>query len=514
MHHALHFRSWAAALAALALLASSAYGGYTAAAEEPGRKPNVIFISIDDLNNWIGPLRGHPQARTPNIDRFAQRAVNFARTYTASPSCNPSRTALLSGKPAYRSGMYSNYQDWRDVMPDEVMLPGHFRDAGYWTGGAGKIYHNNQPDLESWMEYFPSIQKPMPSYHRPNPGGTVNMPVFEDMYMAFDWAPLDVPMEETGDYSSVRWAIDKLNSLPQDEPFFLGVGIYRPHNPWYVPREYFDMFPYDEVQLPPVLENDLDDIPERGREIAHRGGNYHKHILASGNWRSVVQAYLASMAYADDLFGILLDAIDESPHADSSILVMFSDHGWSYGQKEHWRKFALWENVLHTPLMIEVPPGVSPALPEGSVRGGRVERITSLLDIFPTLTDLAGLASKPEATGNSLVPLLADPLHPWDYPAISTYDFGEFSVRSGRYHYIHYIDGSEEFYDLADDPLEWHNRAADPHYAEAKARLAAMIPDDPAPLGPLIELQPHHIPPFASPEQYRAYKAEQQSRTP
>lgn len=511
MRHFSLSKPWRA-LATIALALALPAGSGTAASDGQARqRPNVVLISIDDLNDWIGPLRGHPQVRTPNLDRFAQRAVNFARTYTASPSCNPSRTALLSGRAPYHTGMYSNYQGWRQVLPDEVMLPEYFRKAGYWTGGAGKMFHNNQPDVRSWMEYYPALDQQMPKYHQPNPRGTVNMPVFEDMYLAFDWAPLDVPDEETGDYKSVQWAIDKLAQLPRDEPFFLGVGIYRPHNPWYVPREYFDMFPLDQVQLPPVLENDLDDVPERGRELASRGGDYHRHVTESGNAKHVVQAYLASIAYADMLFGRMIDAIDRSPQADNTIIVLFSDHGWGFGQKQHWRKFALWENIVRTVMMIDVPEGVSAALPQGSAPGGRVESLVSLLDIFPTLTELAALPPKPGMDGRSLVPLLADPLRPWDHPAISTYDFGEFSIRSGNLHYIRYIDGSEEFYDLSTDPLEWHNLANDPRAAADKARLAAMIPADPAPLGPLIELQPHHIPPFASPEEYRAYKARQRA---
>ncbi|MCA0392509.1 MAG: sulfatase [Proteobacteria bacterium] len=496
--------------------------GPVAASPAAAARPNIVLISLDDLNDWIGPLRGHPQARTPNIDRFAQRAVNFARTYTASPSCNPSRTALLSGRAPYRTGMYSNYQSWRQVLPDEVMLPEYFRKAGYWTGGAGKIFHNNQPDPRSWHEFYPSLTQQMPKYQQPKQDGSVtasmsddpatpiNMPMFENMYTAFDWGPMDVPTEETGDYTSLRWAIDKLDALPTGQPFLLALGVYRPHNPWYVPRKYFDMFPLETVQLPPTLENDLDDIPERGWELAHRGGNYHKHVTESHNERQVVQAYLASIAYADDLFGQMIDAIDASPHAGNTIIVLFSDHGWGFGQKQHWRKFALWENILRTVMMVDVPPGASATLPAGSVRGGRVDSLTSLMDLFPTLTQLAGLPAKPGMDGHSLVPLLADPMAKWDYPAISTYDYNEFSIRSGSLHYIRYIDGSEEFYDLATDPLEWHNRADDPRAAADKARLAAMIPTDAAPLGPLVKLMPHHIPPFASVEEYRAYKA----RTP
>ena len=511
MQHLSQVKLWFATTAALLMLSTPVRGQSAEPGPPTPQQPNVILISIDDLNEWIGPLRGHPQVRTPNIDRFAQRSVNFARAYTSSPACNPSRTALLSGRPAYRTGMYSNYQNWRQVLPDEVMLPEYFRKAGYWTGGTGKIFHNNQPDVRSWMEFYPAIDQQMQAEPRPNPKGTTaNMPPFKNMYMAFDWAQLDEPIENTGDYKSVHWAIDKLDQLPSDKPFFLGVGIYRPHNPWYVPREFFDMFPLDQVQLPPILENDLDDVPERGRDLAHRGGNYHKHVTESGNNRQVVQAYLASIAYADTLFGQMLDAIDKSAHADKTIIVLFSDHGWGFGQKQHWRKFALWENIIHTVMMMEVPAGVSAALPNGSAKGGRVESPTSLIDIFPTLTELTALPAKEGVTGHSLVPLLENPMRKWDYPAISTYDYSEFSIRSGALHYIRYIDGSEEFYNLAVDPLEWRNLANVASMAEEKARVAAMVPTDLAPLGPTIPLEAHNIPPFASVEDYRAYKAQEE----
>lgn len=478
--------------------------GVTEAATETVRRPNILFVSIDDLNDWIEPLDGHPQAVTPNLSRLAREGVNFTHAYTASPACNPSRMALLSGRHTYRTGMYSNYQSWRDVMPDVVTLPEYFASQGYWTGGAGKIFHNGQPAPEVWDAYYPSKENPMPEYHYPSPGETVGMPAFEHMYGDFDWSAIDLPIEQTGDFRSVAWAVEQLQK-PHDRPFFLAVGIYRPHVPWYVPREFFDPFPLESVQLPKVAANDLDDVPGRGHNIAARSGNYHKHVTDAGKWQEAVQGYLASITYADAVLGVLLDGLADSAHAENTIVVVWSDHGWQLGEKQHWRKFALWENVARVVLMMKVPENLSPSLPEGSPAGARIDRITSLLDLFPTLVDLAGLPQMEELDGRVLTPLLKDPDLPWDYPAITTYDYDEFSIRTEDFRYIRYIDGGEELYDHRNDPEEWTNVADDPEYASAKSEMQAMIPVDAVPMGPTIELMPHHTPPFATVEQYRQY---------
>jgi len=495
----------------LVFLAIASCGGGEPGAEAGssavlGNPPNILFISVDDLNDWIEPLGGHPQARTPNLNRLAESGVVFERAYTPSPSCNPARTALLTGLHTYTSGMYSNYQYWREVMPDVVTMPRYFSDNGYWSGGAGKIFHNNMPDPVSWDDYFPSKEEHMPSYMRPVPGWTVNMPPFDNMYGDFDWAPLDIPDEETGDYQSVQWVIDRLQE-EHDRPFFLAAGIYRPHVPWYVPREYFDMFPLESVQLPTLLDNDLDDLPERAIELAHRGGNYHEHVVEADQWQQAVQGYLASIAYADMLVGRLLDALEASPYADNTIVVLWSDHGWQLGEKEHWRKFALWDNLARVVLMIRVPSG-TPGLPAGTPAGVRSERTVSLMDLFPTLVALSGVPDKPGLDGHNLIPLLTDPDAPWEYPAITTYDVGEFSIRTEQYRYIRYIDGSEELYDHSVDPEEWTNLADDPAYNAIKAQMAAFIPANPAPfVDTSYEIMPHHIPPLRSLEEYLEQKA-------
>ncbi len=470
-----------------------------------GRPPNVLFVAMDDLNDWIEPLGGHPQARTPNLSRFAGQSVNFTHNYCASPSCLPSRTALLTGTHCYHSGVYSNYQYWREVMPDAVTLPQHFMRHGYRASGAGKIFHNDQPDPISWDDYFPSKERHMPADVRPKAQGTTSMPMFTNMYAAFDWAPLDVEDGEMGDAKSVGWVIEQLR-VPQEKPFFLACGIYRPHLPWYVPRKYYEMFPLESIQLPRVLENDLDDVGERAVDIAHRAGGYHQHVIEAGLWKQAVQGYLASIAFADVQLGRLLDALDASPHADNTIVVVWSDHGWQLGEKEHWRKFALWENVVRCVTMIRAPRG-TPGLPGGTPAGARCDRITSLIDLFPTLLDLCGLAARPGLDGHSLVPLLGDPSAPWDHPAITTYDFAEFSVRVEGWRYTRYIDDSEELYDHTADGEEWRNLAGDPKYRDVKTALARHLPATQAPIvDTSYTIMPHHFPPFRSKEEYRAFK--------
>jgi len=487
----------------IAIVVQWHFSGELHASDSLVENPNVLFVAIDDLNDWIEPLGGHPQARTPHLSRFASQAVNFTRNYCPSPGCNPSRSAVMTRYHPYKSGMYSNYQDWRKAIPNAVTLGEYFRKNGYWSAGAGKIFHYSQVAPACWDDYFPSQTKNMPTYHYPKPGQTVNMPEFHHMYKDFDWSPIELPDEKTGDYQCVKWISDRL-ARRHDKPFFLACGIYRPHVPWYVPQKYFDLFPIETLQLPKVRKGDLDDLGERGKELAARGGNYHQHVLAAGQWKKAVQGYLASIAFADAMLGKLLDALQQSDYADNTIVVVWSDHGWQLGEKQHWRKFALWENLARCVLMIKSPKGIA-ALPEGAKIGANCKRITSLIDIYPTLLELCDLPPRDELDGHSLVPLLLNPNTEWNYPAITTYDYSEFSIRTERWRYISYIDGSEELYDHDNDPEEWTNLATHPEHQQVKARLTKHIPDNPAPLRKetLIEIMPHHIPPYGSKEEYR-----------
>ncbi len=439
------------------------------AVAQAAERPNVLFIAVDDLNDWIEPLGGHPQAKTPNFARLARRATSFARAYTAAPACNPSRAALMTGVAPYRSGVYNNNQAWRPALPDAVTIPQAFRRNGYWAGGSGKIYHGVYPDPPSWDEYWPSksVQRerdPTPAT-RPASGipGVGN----------FDWGELEVPVGEMSDSKVADWVVARLGER-HERPFFLACGIFRPHLPWFVPSRFFRRFPLESVELPVMFDGDLDDVPEAGVQMA-RPGRDHQWVIEHGQWNRAVQAYLASMAFADEMLGRVLDALDESGHASNTVIVLWGDHGWHLGEKRHWRKFALWEEATRVPLMIAAPSG-TPGLPEGTKPGSVSHRPVNLLDVYPTLLELAGLGSGEGLDGRSLVPLLRDPEAAWQ-PTVTTHGRLNHAVRSERFRYIRYADGSEELYDHRVDPMEWTNLAGDGKYSETKRHLAGWLPE-------------------------------------
>jgi arylsulfatase A-like enzyme len=443
---------------AYALAASGIRGAVVAKEGAAGfPRPNVLFIAIDDLNDWIGCLAGHPDTRTPNIDRLARRGVLFTHAYCSAPACNPSRASLLTGILPSTSGVYHNDQPWRPVMPKAITLPQHFMAHGYHVVGRGKIFHGAYPDPTSWHEYIARGPDPMP------PGRPLNgIPKTAH----FDWGPVDVSDEEMDDVKVVKWAINYLNRK-HDRPFFLGCGLFRPHLPWYVPRKYFDMYPPEKVTLPNVKEDDLDDVPPVGRQMARPQGD-HRKVVETNNWRKAVSAYLACIRFTDTNVGRLLDSLDRSPYASNTVIVLWGDHGWHLGEKLHWRKFALWEEATHAPLIV-----ADPRLGKAATQ---CERTVSFIDIYPTLVELCGLSPIKELEGVSLAPLLKKPSAPWERPALTTHGRNNHSVRSERWRYIRYRDGTEELYDHANDPLEWTNLAGKPEFAEVKEKLAHWLP--------------------------------------
>jgi len=417
-------------------------------------KPNILFIAVDDLNDWVKHLGGHPQTLTPNIDRLAQRGVTFQQAHCAAPVCNPSRTALLSGLRPSTSGVYDNGTDWRKVVPESATtLPLHFKNNGYRVVGSGKIYHGAFPRAGDWHEY------PAEKGSDPKPKGN-------DGVGGIKFAPLDCEDKDLVDYKTVTAAIEQLNQK-HDKPFFLACGLHKPHMPWNVPKRYYEMFPLDKIVLPKVLEADLNDVPPAGVKMARPDGD-HAEIVKSGRWKDAVQGYLATIAFADVQVGRLLDALDQSAHKDNTIIVLWGDHGWHLGEKLHWRKFSLWEEATRAPLIFVVP-GVTKS-------GGVCQRTVDFMSIYPTLTELCGLATPKHVEGPSLKALLADPKAAWDRPALTTHLFGNHAVRSEQWRYIRYHDGSEELYDHAKDPQEWTNLAKDAQYDKVKAELAKWLP--------------------------------------
>jgi len=443
-----------------------------------GDKPNVLFIAVDDLNDWIGCLGGHPDTKTPNIDHLAERGVLFTNAFCAAPACNPSRAALMTGIRPSTSGVYHNPQPWRQAMPDAVTLPQHFMAHGYRAVGGGKIYHGAFPDPPSWQEYFPSQKQNKPDDPVPEERPLNGIPNTRH----FDWGPIDVADEEMGDRQVADWAIGEL-AKEHDKPFFLVVGMFRPHLPWYVPRKYFEPFPLDSVTLPEVNDDDLDDVPPIGRQMAVRSKEVneaalakcdHGKVINTNNWRRAVQAYLASVHFADACIGRVLDALDNSRYADNTIIVLWGDHGWHLGEKLHWRKFALWEEATHCPLIIAAP----------GMAKGRCTRTVNLLDIYPTLVDLCGLKPRAELEGDSLTPLLKDPAAKWDRPSLTTHGRNNHTIRTEQWRYIRYSDGTEELYDRGNDPLEWTNLAGREEHNRLKKRLAKWLPETNVPDAP------------------------------
>ncbi len=433
------------------------------------QKQNVLFISIDDLNDWTGCLGGHPDAKTPNIDRLAASGVNFTHAYCAAPACNPSRAALMSGIRPHNSGIYVNPQPWRKspVLRNAVTLPQHFMANGYKAIGGGKIYHGRYLDPPSWNEYFPSMDQDRPADPMPP-----NRPVNGIPNTAhFDWGPLANKDEEMSDIKVANWAAEQLHKQ-HGKPLFLVCGIFRPHLPWYVPEKYLDMFPLNQIALPNVKEDDLEDVPPLGVRMARPEGD-HQKVIEHEQWRKAVQGYLASIAFADAAVGIVLDALDASPMKRNTTVVLWSDHGWHLGEKLHWRKFALWEEATHNLLMVNSPGLTQP--------NRKCVRPVDLMDIYPTLNEMCGLPARSELDGESLVPLLQDPDLPKLKPAMTTHGRGNHSLRTERWRYIRYSDGTEELYDHDRDEMEWTNLAGRPEHAELKEHLARWLPEKEAP---------------------------------
>jgi arylsulfatase A-like enzyme len=442
-------------------------------------RPNVLFIAMDDLNDWIGCLGGHPQTLTPNLNRLAASGVLFRNAHCPAPACNPSRTAIFTGRAPNRSGLYDNRQQMREVMPDELILPAYLRQYGYRAAGSGKLLHYFI-DAKSWDDYFPKpeSENPLPKSYEPSQR-PVSLPRGGPwQYVETDWAAVDVSDEEFGgDWSVSHWIGNELKKS-HDKPLFLGCGIYRPHEPWFVPKKYFEPFPLESIQLPLGYKtDDLDDVPALGVQAAKN--RYFAHIQEQGQWKQGIQGYLASIHFADAMLGRVLDALESGPNANNTIVVLWSDHGWQLGEKEHWQKYTAWRAVTRVPLIIRVPKGMSAELPSGTTPGAVCDAPVNLLSLFPTLTELCGLPAKAACDGPSLLPLLKDANAAWPHVSVTYTATPEtYSVSGRTHHYIHYQDGSEELYDIAADPYEWTNLASRAESADRLAEFRRVAPAD------------------------------------
>jgi len=446
-------------------------------------KPNVLFIIADDLRDYAGWLGGHPQSVTPNMDRLAKMGMRFTNAHCNYALCNPSRTSLMTGMLPSSSGVFGNEQDWRRSVQvaDKVTLPEHFQVRGYATVAAGKIFHANHGGPEgrlngwhggrrgfeldaAWDERFPAagVQIPDLPVHTGQNFNGLNI-------WHWDWGGIQVEEEKTDDGQVVSFAADFLAKKPK-RPFFLALGLYRPHSPWYVPQKYFDALPVDSIQLPAVKADDLADVPASARPGK---GGHHEQIVAKDLWKEAVRAYLANVAFCDAMLGRILDALEKGPNAKNTIIVFMSDHGWYLGEKQMWHKGKLWEPATRVPLTVYAPGVTKPDTTSSQP--------VALIDVFPTLCDLVKVPLPEHLDGTSLKPLLLDPTAKRDRPAITCMGGGSrasYAARDERWRYIRYADGGEELYDHQSDPHEWTNLAAEAAHAGEKTRLAAFFPKE------------------------------------
>ena len=442
-------------------------------------QPNVLFISFDDLNDWTGSLSGHPQSITPNMDRLASKGVLFTNAHCAGTMCCPSRASVITGLRPTTTGVYKNTDTPLDLYKEKQTLNRHFMENGYFVAGAGKILHKFYYEEDHWHEFVRRHQEENVIGHREYPGEESGITKVSGNIA---WGSFFSADSLTFDGRTVDWISERIKRK-HDNPFFLACGIFRPHIPWFNPEKYVNLYPLDELELPLVQNEDLDDVPLPGKNIAYSITNFtneddlnnseqnkeHEMIKKDGLWKEAVRAYLASVSYADAQLGRLLDELENSPYADNTIIVIWSDHGWHLGEKEHWRKATLWEQVTRVPLIIYAP---------GMATHRECQQPASLIDIYPTLIELCGLPEIEELEGESLVPQLIDPDHQRTMPAITSITPEFHAVRDLRYRYISYRNGQEELYDHQRDPEEWTNLADDPEYKTIKEGLSAFIPQN------------------------------------
>lgn len=435
------------------------------------QKPNVLFISIDDLNDWSGCLGNHPGVKTPNVDRLASQGILFKNAHCQAPICGPSRASIYTGMHPHSTGIYFQLHDTEIKKSSEkaanaIFMPDYFEQNGYETLGVGKLFHNG--DANKVYQKYGGIFPEMGFGPKPPERVNYNPEWFsKTRNTATDWAPIDMGDEEMSDYKIAEWAVNELNQ-PHEKPFFMAVGFIRPHVPWHVPQKWFDMFPAEEMAEPPFLPNDLDDVPEISRQIHEMPGMPKTEWLIKENkWKSMIQAYLACMAFMDHQLGKVLDALENSQYAENTIVVLWSDHGYHLGEKNRTCKHSLWQRSTHVPLIFA----------GNGIKTNSCSDPVGLIDIYPTLLEMCGLKPNDANEGHSLLPLIQNSESEWNYPVYTSYGDENISIYSGDFHFIHYENGQSELYRLSKDPNEWTNLANLPVYQKDLQNLKKLVPE-------------------------------------
>lgn len=453
------------------------------------RPPNVVFFVLDDMNDWVGAM-GYPQAITPNMDRMAASGVTFTNAHTAGIFCAPSRSALFTGKHATTTGCYTTqvyFHDHPEVEPLQQVL----QSGGYATHGAGKLFHHpaGYVDLRGWDEFFTRSDE-QKARGWPLNSWTTDMDILPDPYpnspfnhdrkpandFFMEWGRVKNENEgKMADTIRTEWACELLRRK-HDKPLFVAVGLYAPHFPNYAPAKYFDLYDPEKIELPPYKDDDLEDLPAKVRKAKEGRSAHHKRLESLDALEGAVHGYLACISYADAMLGRVLDAIEDGPNADNTVVVLWSDHGYHHGEKFDWGKHTLWERTSNVPLIFAGP---------GVADGAKIDATVSLIDLFPTVTGMAGVKDEEPRDGESLAGILKQPSSAKDrtilLPGMRPQ---EYAMIDQSWRYIRYADGGEELYQVQEDPHEWVNLASLPEYQEQKERLRALGPREFATPGP------------------------------
>jgi iduronate 2-sulfatase len=424
-------------------------------AQTGAAKMNVLVIAVDDLNNRIGCF-GDPVVKTPNIDRFARRAVRFDRAYCNYALCNPSRTSLLSGRRPETTRIWGNNTPPRTYLGNVAFLPEYFKSHGYFTARVGKIAHGLFEHQVSWdisesvagVPYQAPASKPARAQDNPRPGAAAG-----EGGVPLSWTATNRTDEKEPDGATARRIVDIIEkNKTGGKPFFVGCGFHKPHLPWVAPKKYFDMYSVNEIKLPKTPGDDRDDIPPVA--LTHQPSD---DKLTDLERRQMILAYHAATTFMDAQVGFVLDALDRNKLWDNTVVILFGDHGWHlYDHLQLWRKSTLFEESAHAPLIVYAPKKKA---------GVACPRLVEYVDIYPTLTELCGLPQAPGMEGLSFAPLLKDPQRPWKKAAYTMVQHGKdnlgHSVRTERYRYTEWNGGRDgvEFYDHETDLNEWTNLA-------------------------------------------------------
>jgi arylsulfatase A-like enzyme len=459
--------------------------------------PNVLFIALDDCNDWVGFLANHPGTKTPNLDALAAKSLSFTKAYCVAPMCNPARTGIMFGSQPFTGGVYdhseASFQRYYELAGTMPSLVEEMSANGYTTIGAGKVF--NDAEKNRWRNYRATDfwadigdRKPPtpperwdPNWISPYDGKPENDST-KFTIDEIDFGPSGKNRDDDPEGQASQWVAERLKD-DYDSPFFLAYGAVCTHVPWRIPQQFFDMHPLEDIVLPKYMPEDLDDLSDYVKTHIIDQVGVFKRLVKQNLWAPAVQAYQAAISYADDCVGRVLDQLASSPYADDTIVMVWSDHGFHMGEKMHIEKFTIWEHGTHVPFLLHVP---------GKFASGQTfEKPVSTIDIGPTLVDLiGGEMHSPKHEGKSLLPAIADPALADDRPPIMTWRVGNNAVRRDNWRYIRYVSGDVELYDQSNDPEELTNLASRPETKDIQRQLEAFLP----PIPPGTKVDPPSLP--------------------